>query len=187
MWRFLAVLWSFFHSCLLPNFFPATLPHPLFFHPPSIHFVIYFLVYRYILLFPKSYIIFFWEFSFLPFSVHLTHTVPDFISYFLQIKTKEYPCTAGTKLHFEKCCLKYVAPSLYENNVSAKRFWRQTLWRPSPLNNTQRITRSCRIWASRKLAENTASLCTIIPCGCEKTVVSIFKLGQNKWRQVVSS
>ena len=50
--------------------FPATLLHQLFFHSPSPHLAIYFLVYLSILLFPNSYIILFWEFHFLPFSVH---------------------------------------------------------------------------------------------------------------------
>jgi len=50
--------------------FPATLLHRLFFHPPSLHFAIYFFIYLSILLFPNSYIILFWEFYFLPFSVH---------------------------------------------------------------------------------------------------------------------
>ena len=50
--------------------FPATLLHQLFFHPLSSHLVIYFLVYLSILLFPNLYIIPFWEFYFLPFSVH---------------------------------------------------------------------------------------------------------------------
>ena len=49
--------------------FPATLPHQLFFHPLSPHLAIYFLVYLSIL-FPNSYMISFWEFYFLPFSVH---------------------------------------------------------------------------------------------------------------------
>ena len=49
--------------------FPATLLHWLFFHPPSLHLAIYFLVYLSIL-FPNSYIILSWEFYFLPFSVH---------------------------------------------------------------------------------------------------------------------
>jgi hypothetical protein len=44
MWRFLAVRRSFFRSSLLYTF-PATLLHPLFFHPPSLLFDIYFLVY----------------------------------------------------------------------------------------------------------------------------------------------
>ena len=51
-------------------FFPATLLRQLFFHPLSPHLVIYFLVYLSILLFPNSYIIPFWEFYFLPFSIH---------------------------------------------------------------------------------------------------------------------
>ena len=51
-------------------FFPATLLHQLFFHPLSSHLAIYFLVYLSILLFPNSCIIPFWEFYFLPFSVH---------------------------------------------------------------------------------------------------------------------
>ena len=50
--------------------FPATLLHPLFFHPLSPHLAIYFLVYLSALLFPNSYIIPIWEFYFLPFSVH---------------------------------------------------------------------------------------------------------------------
>jgi hypothetical protein len=40
------------------------------FHPLSPHLVICFLVYLSIMLFPNSYIIPFWEFYFLPFSVH---------------------------------------------------------------------------------------------------------------------
>ena len=44
--------------------FPATLLHQLFFHLLSPHLVIYFL------LFPNSYIMSFWEFYFLPFSLH---------------------------------------------------------------------------------------------------------------------
>jgi len=50
--------------------FPATLLHQLFFHPPSFHFAIYLFIYLSILLFPNSYIILFWEFCFLPFSVY---------------------------------------------------------------------------------------------------------------------
>ena len=49
---------------------PATLLQQLFFHPPSLHLPIYSLVYLAILLFPNSYIMLFWEFYFLPFSVH---------------------------------------------------------------------------------------------------------------------
>ena len=51
--------------------FPATLLHQLFFHPPSSHLAIYFLVYLSIFLFPNSYIILFCEVYFLPFSVHV--------------------------------------------------------------------------------------------------------------------
>ena len=50
--------------------FPATLLHQLFFHPLSPHLAIYFLVYLSILLFSNSYIILYWGFYFLPFSVH---------------------------------------------------------------------------------------------------------------------
>ena len=50
--------------------FPATLFHQLFFHPLSLHLAIYFLVCLSILLFQNSYIVTFWEFYFLPFSVH---------------------------------------------------------------------------------------------------------------------
>jgi len=50
--------------------FPATLLHQLFFHPLPPHLAIYFLVYLSILLFQNSYIIPFWEFYFIPFSVH---------------------------------------------------------------------------------------------------------------------
>ena len=50
--------------------FPATLLQQLFFRPLSPHLAIYFLVYLSILLFPNSYIIPFWEFHFLPLSVH---------------------------------------------------------------------------------------------------------------------
>jgi len=51
--------------------FPATPPHQLVFHSLSPHLAIYFLVYLSILLIPSSYIILFWEFDFLPFSVHV--------------------------------------------------------------------------------------------------------------------
>ena len=50
--------------------FPATLLHQLFFHPLSRHLAICFLVCLSIFLFPNSCIIPFWEFCFLPFSVH---------------------------------------------------------------------------------------------------------------------
>ena len=55
--------------------FPATLLYQLFFHPLSPHLAIYFLVYLSILLFPNSYIILFWEFYFLLFSVHVQTNV----------------------------------------------------------------------------------------------------------------
>jgi hypothetical protein len=42
-------------------FFPVTLLHQLFFHPPSLHPAIYFLIYLSILLFPYSHIILFWD------------------------------------------------------------------------------------------------------------------------------
>jgi hypothetical protein len=68
MRRFLAVLRSFFYSCLLYNF-PATLLHQVFFHPSLLTLAIYFLVYLSVLLFPNSYIILFCELYFIPFSV----------------------------------------------------------------------------------------------------------------------
>ena len=43
--------------------------------PLSPHLAIYFLVYLSIPLFPNSYIILFWEFCFLPFSVHVQTSV----------------------------------------------------------------------------------------------------------------
>jgi hypothetical protein len=49
--------------------------YQLFFHPLSPHLAIYFLVYLSILLFPNSYIILFWEFYFLLFSVHVQTNV----------------------------------------------------------------------------------------------------------------
>ena len=55
------------HSYVL---IPATLLQQLFFHPLTPHLAICFLVYLSILLFPNSYIIPFWEFYFLPFSIH---------------------------------------------------------------------------------------------------------------------
>jgi hypothetical protein len=51
--------------------FPATPLHQLFFIPPSLHLAIYFLVYLLVLLIPNLYTILFWEFYFLPFSVHV--------------------------------------------------------------------------------------------------------------------
>jgi len=50
--------------------FLPTLLHQLFIHPLSPHLAIYFLVYRSVLLFQNSYIILFWEFYFLPISIH---------------------------------------------------------------------------------------------------------------------
>ena len=50
--------------------FPATLLQQLFFHPLSLHLVIYFLVYLSFMFSPNSYIIPFCELYFLPFSVH---------------------------------------------------------------------------------------------------------------------
>ena len=50
--------------------FPATLLYQPFVHPLSPHLAICFLVYLSILLLPNSYIIPFWEFYFLPLSVH---------------------------------------------------------------------------------------------------------------------
>ena len=50
--------------------FPATLLHQLFIHSLSPHLAIYFLVYLSTLFFPNLYIILFWEFYLLPFSVH---------------------------------------------------------------------------------------------------------------------
>ena len=57
---FLSVMYSFLPTPL----------HQLFFHPPSPHLAVYFLVYLSVLLFPDLYIIRFWEFYFLPFSLH---------------------------------------------------------------------------------------------------------------------
>jgi len=58
--------------------FSATLLHQLFFHPPSLHLAIYFLVYLSILLFPISYII---------------------LCYILHILLLQYTCTV--------CLVKY--------------------------------------------------------------------------------
>ena len=55
--------------------FPATLLHQHFFHPLSPHIAICFLVFLSILLFPNSYILQFWEFCFLPFSIHVQTNV----------------------------------------------------------------------------------------------------------------
>jgi len=75
MRRFLAVFRSFFHSPLLYTL-PSILFHQLLvFHPPSLHLAIYCLVYLSALLFPNSYTIPFWEFYFLPFSVHVQTNV----------------------------------------------------------------------------------------------------------------
>ena len=60
--------------------FPATPLHQLFIHPLSPDLAICFLVYLPILLFPNSYIILFWEFYFLPFSVH-TQTNIIYLNY----------------------------------------------------------------------------------------------------------
>jgi len=55
--------------------FPSTFFHQLFFHPPSLHLVIYILFYLSAFLFPYSYVILFWKFCFLPFSVHAQTSV----------------------------------------------------------------------------------------------------------------
>jgi hypothetical protein len=55
--------------------FPATLLHQHFFHPPLLHFAIYFLVYLLVLLITNSYTILLWEFCFLPFSVRVQTNV----------------------------------------------------------------------------------------------------------------
>ena len=77
--------------------FPATLLHQLFFHPPSLHLAIYFLVYLSILLFPNSYIIPFWEFYFLSFSVHAQTSVIylTLFSLLYQIFTEETQALLG--------------------------------------------------------------------------------------------
>jgi hypothetical protein len=59
---------SFIPLCYIP--FPSALFHQPVFHPTSLHLAIYFLVYLSILFLPNSYIILFWEFYFLQFSVH---------------------------------------------------------------------------------------------------------------------
>jgi hypothetical protein len=59
--------------CYIP--FPANHLHQLFSHPPLLHFIIYFLVYLLVLLIPNSCTILFWEFYFLPFSVHVQTNV----------------------------------------------------------------------------------------------------------------
>jgi hypothetical protein len=75
-----SVLRTYIHSfhfsiTLCYILFPATLLKPILFHPPSFNLAICFLVYLSILLFPNSYIILFWEFYFLPFSVHVQTNV----------------------------------------------------------------------------------------------------------------
>jgi hypothetical protein len=61
--------------CLHYILFPVTFLHQLFFHAPSLHLAIYFLVYPSVLMFPNSYLILFWEFYFLSFSVHVQTNV----------------------------------------------------------------------------------------------------------------
>ena len=67
--QFLAVLRSFFHSSLLYTL--SFHPIPPVSHPPLLYLAIYYLVYLSASLFPSLYIICFWEFYFLPFSVHV--------------------------------------------------------------------------------------------------------------------
>jgi len=74
--------------------FPATLLHHLFFHNLSPHLAIYFLVNLSILLFPKSYIIPFWEFYFLPFSVHAQTNVICYMHHNVQTQNL---CTSTTQ------------------------------------------------------------------------------------------
>jgi hypothetical protein len=76
MWQFLAVLNSFFHSSLLYTFSLPLFSTNYSSNLPPLHLVIYFLVYLLVLLFPNSYTILFWEFYFLPLSVHVqTNTI----------------------------------------------------------------------------------------------------------------
>ena len=70
MQQFLAVLRSSFHFPLLCMFSCHPSPPTIFFHPLLPHHAVYFLAYLPVLLFPNSYIIPFWEYYFLPFSVH---------------------------------------------------------------------------------------------------------------------
>jgi len=58
--------------CYIP--FPSTLSHQQVFLHPSLHLVIYFLVYL-SALFPNSHMTLFWEFYCLPFSVHAQTSV----------------------------------------------------------------------------------------------------------------
>ena len=58
--------------CYIP--FPSTLIHQLVFDPPSLHLAICFMVYL-SALFPNLCIVLFWEFYFLPFSVHVQTNV----------------------------------------------------------------------------------------------------------------
>ena len=68
IWRFLAVLRSFFHSSLLGTF--SCHPSPPTILPPSLTFILPSISWSTsISLFPNSYIILFWEFYFLPFSI----------------------------------------------------------------------------------------------------------------------
>ena len=64
-------------SSIPPNhtLFPATPLRQPFFHPPSLHPAIYFLVYLLVLLFPNLCTILFWKSYFLPFSVHVQTNV----------------------------------------------------------------------------------------------------------------
>ena len=74
--------------------FPATLLHHLFFHLLSPHLAIYFLVYLSNFLFPDSYIILFWEFYFLPFSVHAQTNV-IYLNYTMNVGNKSEKCGRG--------------------------------------------------------------------------------------------
>jgi hypothetical protein len=64
-------IYSFIHSIAICRMWRFLVILSSFFHPPSLHLAIYFLVYLLVLLFPNSYTILFWEFYFIPFSAHV--------------------------------------------------------------------------------------------------------------------
>ena len=88
--------------------FPSTLFHQLVFHPPSRHLAIYFLVCLSALFFPNSYIILYWEFCFLPFSVHAQTNVTSVTLRGVAIKFANSPPCACRGSTGQKPCTKWI-------------------------------------------------------------------------------
>ena len=99
--------------------FPATPLHQPFFHPPSLHPAICFLICLLVLLFPNSYTILFWEIYFLPFSVHV-QTIVIYAALNVPVSKISLCCRflAATKPQAYNGCTSFTSQFLYGCNCS---------------------------------------------------------------------